>query len=50
VWHWDGAEEDASLDVSINGQNYFHVSEFKFTWPLKLDRDVPMSGPEKVQT
>ena len=49
-WQWTGAKETADLEVSLNGQNYFRVSDFVFRQPLVLDRDIPMSGPEKVET
>lgn len=37
--------EQAVLDVSINGQQYFGNFPFTFTKELRLHRDVPMSGP-----
>jgi hypothetical protein len=37
--------EQATLDVSLNGQNYFGNSAFTFTRELRLHRDVPMAGP-----
>jgi hypothetical protein len=43
-WSLDGNEETSNLEVSLNGQNYFHVSDFTFRHPLVLDRDVPMAG------
>lgn len=46
LWRWDGNEETSSLEVSINGQNYFRVSDFTFRHPLVLARDVPMAGPQ----
>jgi len=45
-WKLDGeSAEEATLDVSVNGQNYFGGAPFTFTRELKLNRDVPMAGP-----
>lgn len=42
--------EQAKLDVSINGQNYFGSLDFTFTRELILHRDVPMAGPQRKET
>jgi hypothetical protein len=45
-WSLDGESgEKATLDISINGQNFAGNFEFTFTPPLILYRDAPMSGP-----
>jgi hypothetical protein len=46
AWILDGEEpEKATLDVSLNGQNYLGNVEFTFLRKLLVHRDVPMSGP-----
>lgn len=46
-WQLDGpAAEKATLDISMNGQNYGGNLEFTFLSALKIDRDVPMAGPQ----
>jgi hypothetical protein len=37
--------EQATLDVSINGQKYLGGIAFSFTREMRLHRDIPMSGP-----
>jgi len=45
-WRLDGeSAEQATLDVSLNGQNYFGNFAFTFARELRLHRDVPMAGP-----
>jgi len=45
-WQLDAEEaEKATLDISLNGQNYGGNLEFTFLRSLKIHRDVPMSGP-----
>lgn len=45
-WQLDAEEaEKATLDVSLNGQNYGGNLEFTFLRSLRIHRDVPMSGP-----
>ena len=50
-WTLSGSDqEQAKLDVSINGQNYFGAIDFTFTRDLVLHRDIPMSGPQRKDT
>jgi len=47
-WHLDGVDtERATLDLSLNGQNYVGSVDFSFLKPLKIHRDVPMAGPQR---
>jgi hypothetical protein len=51
IWKLDTEDsEKASLDVSLNGQNYLGAGEFIFLRALKLHRDSPMSGPQNKAT
>jgi hypothetical protein len=51
-WTLDGLEpEQALLEVSLNGgQNYVGALSFTFVRPLRIHRDVPMSGPRNKAT
>jgi hypothetical protein len=45
-WTLDGTEaETATLEVSLNGQNYLSGQPFTFRRDLILHRDNPMAGP-----
>jgi hypothetical protein len=43
-------EEQAQLDVSLNGQNWFGNYAFTFTKEMHLHRDVPMAQPNSNST
>ena len=50
---WIGAGQDpekATLDVSVNGQNYVGNQDFTFLRDLIIHRDIPMAGPERHET
>jgi hypothetical protein len=42
--------EQAQLDVSLNGQQWFGNYAFTFTRDMKIHRDIPMAGPNVNQT
>tara|TARA_B110000285_G_C14718599_1_gene421089 strand:+ start:100 stop:420 length:321 start_codon:yes stop_codon:yes gene_type:complete len=47
-WSLDGSEpETATLEVSLNGQQYVPGRPFTFRRDLILHRDVPMAGPQR---
>jgi hypothetical protein len=46
-WQLDAEEaEKATLDLSLNGQNFVGGLDFTFGRILKIHRDIPMSGPK----
>jgi hypothetical protein len=50
-WRLDGVDaERATLEVSVNGQNYVGAIDFQFLRPLRIHRDVPMAGPQRHAT
>jgi len=50
-WVTDGTDpEKATLDVSLNGQNYVGALDFTFLRDLVLHRDVPMAGPARHES